>query len=158
MVRLTLAGLRDEFARLTGRKPYLIPLVGPPGELAAMNTPDAEPGYRALFGAGQEFRNETAARVLLRIGGYRPIRHARHVQCPWLVSVCLPDAVTPAAPALAAAARAPRAEVRRYDVGHFDVYVGTMFELNVADQLEFLSRHLLEGRAPGRAAVESAAA
>ena len=27
--------------------------------------------------------------------------------------------------------------------GHFDVYVGTGFERTVADQVEFLSRHLL---------------
>ena len=45
--------------------------------------------------------------------------------------------------AQAAAARAPHAEVRTYPGGHFDIYVGTTFERAVADQVEFLTRHLL---------------
>jgi pimeloyl-ACP methyl ester carboxylesterase len=150
MQRTTVAGLRDERQSLADREPYRIPIVGPPGTLAAMNSPDAEPGYRALFAPGHEFRNEVCARVCLSIGAYRPMRHARRIECPWLVAVCLPDAVTPAKPALVAAARAPLSEVRRYDVGHFDVYVGTMFELAVADQIDFLNFHLPERRASDR--------
>jgi fermentation-respiration switch protein FrsA (DUF1100 family) len=143
MLRLTVAGLRDELARLRGRPPYRIPVVGPPGTLAVMNSPDAEPGYRALFSAGDEFRNEVAARIGLRVGMYRPIRHAPRVACPWLVVVCDRDAVTPPRPALKAAARAPRGEVRRHDVEHFDIYVGETFERVVAEEVEFLERHLL---------------
>ena len=120
-----------------------------------MSSPDAEPGYRALFEPDREFRNEFAARVLLRIGAYRPLRHAAHVRCPWLLVVCMSDVVTPPTPALAAADRAPRSEVRRYDAGHFDVYVGTLFELAVAEQVEFLRRHLLDGRPAPAAAAEA---
>jgi dienelactone hydrolase len=143
IVRLTVAGLRDELARLRGRPPYMLPVVGPPGSVAAMNSPDAEPGYRALFEPGDEFRNEVAARIGLRVGLYRPIRAARRIACPWLVCVADGDAVTPPQPALKAASRAPRAEVRRYGVGHFDIYVGETFEQVVGDQLDFLERHLL---------------
>jgi len=156
-VRMTWAGLRDELRRYVGAEPYMVPLVGPPGSLAAMNQPDAEPGYRALFAPGQDFRNETAARVLLRVGMYRPLRHAHRIRCPWLVAACLPDTVTPARPALVAAHRAPMGETLRYDVGHFDVYVGTMFELTVADQLDFLRRHLVDGRRPVPVSAETAA-
>ena len=42
-----------------------------------------------------------------------------------------------------AAKRAPRSEVRRYDVEHFDIYVGETFERVVADEVAFLERHLL---------------
>jgi fermentation-respiration switch protein FrsA (DUF1100 family) len=142
-VRLAVAGLRDELARLRGRPPHMLPVVGPPGSTAAMNHPDDEPGYRALFPPDVAFRNEVAARIGLRVGLYRPIRHASRIACPWLVCVADADVVTPPQPALRAAGLAPRGEVRRYEARHFDIYVGETFERVVADQLEFLERHLL---------------
>ena len=45
--------------------------------------------------------------------------------------------------ALRAASAAPRAEVKHYPVGHFDIYFDSAFEAAVADQCEFLTRHLL---------------
>jgi fermentation-respiration switch protein FrsA (DUF1100 family) len=152
MARLTFAGLRDEVARLRGKPPYTIPIVGPPGSMATMNSPDAEPGYRALFSKGDEFVNEAAGRIGLRVGLYRPIRYAARIACPWLLLVCDRDVVTPPQPTLKAAARAPRGEVRRYDLKHFDIYVGEAFERAVADEVAFLERHLLMG-APAPAAV-----
>jgi pimeloyl-ACP methyl ester carboxylesterase len=122
----------------------MLPVVGPPGTVAAMNSPDAEPGYRALFDAGSEFRNEVAARIGLKVGLYRPIRHADRIGCPWLVCVADRDVVTPPEPALAAAKRAPRGEVRRYDAGHFDIYVGETFERVVADQVAFLKEQAID--------------
>src|SRR4051812_2910160 len=101
MGRMTVAGLRDQARRLRGKPPYMLPVVGAPGTLAAMNSPDAEPGYRALFADQSEFRNEVAARIALRIGTYRPIRWAARVECPWLVCVADADVVTPPEAALA---------------------------------------------------------
>jgi dienelactone hydrolase len=146
--RMTVAGLRDEARRVRGRDPFLVAAVGPPGSVAAMTSPDAEPGYRALFGPGQSFVNEVAARVLLRIATYRPITSAAKVRCPWLICVCANDAITPPKPAARAARKGPRAELRRYaGAAHFDVYVGELFERAVADQTEFLTRSLgLEAR------------
>ena len=140
--RLTVAGLRDEWARLRGREPYRIPIVGPPGTTGAMCTPDSLPGYSAMYGPGQEWVNEFAARLALRVAWYRPGTRAASIACPWLVQVAVDDAITPAAPAIAAAARAPWAQLRRYDGGHFDIYVGEGFERAVADQVGFLRRVL----------------
>jgi hypothetical protein len=50
--------------------------------------------------------------------------------------------VAPAETALRYAATAPRGEVKRYPVGHFDIYLGEPFEHAVRDQTEFLVRHL----------------
>jgi uncharacterized protein len=148
ILRLSYAGVRDELRRLRGRPPYMLPVVGPPGTMAAMNSPDAEPGYRALFAdPPSEFRNEVAGRIGLMVGLYRPIRHAARVACPWLVAVADRDVVTPPEPALKAASRAPRGEVRHYDARHFDIYVGDMFERVVEDQIAFLERHGLATRA-----------
>jgi dienelactone hydrolase len=151
IVRLTVAGLRDEARRLRRRPPFMLPVVGPPGTPAAMNSPDAQPGYMALFASPEAWRNEVAARIGLRVGLYRPIRHAARVRCPLLVCVADRDVVTPPGPAVAAAARAPRGELRRYDAGHFDIYVGMTFELVVADQVEFLRRHLRPAAKPAAA-------
>jgi dienelactone hydrolase len=153
IVRLTVNGLRDEARRLRGRPPHNIAIVGPPGSVAAMNSPDAEPGYRALFSGGDVFRNEVAARIGLKVGLYRPIRVAARIACPWLLCVCDRDVVTPPEPALKAAKRAPRSELRRYDAEHFDIYVGEMFERVVADQVAFLERHLLAGVQASQAAA-----
>jgi dienelactone hydrolase len=49
LLKLTAAGLRDVLRRLRGRPPLHLPIVGPPGSLAAITTPDAGRGYRALF-------------------------------------------------------------------------------------------------------------
>ena len=50
--------------------------------------------------------------------------------------------MAPAETALRYAATAPRGEVKRYPVGHFDIYLGEPFEHAVRDQTEFLVRHL----------------
>ena len=145
-LRLTLAALRDQL--LPGQ--FEIPIVGPPGSTAAITTPDAEPGCRALVPPGARFRNAVLARIALRIPTYRPGRRAARVRCPWLVVVAERDAITPPQPAVAAAARAPRAELRRHDCAHFDVYVGEVWERNVADQVEFLARTLSEAGQSGK--------
>ncbi len=140
-LRLVLAGVRDVAASLGGRPPVMVPVVGPPGSVGAMTTPDAEPGYVAI--AGSSWRNEVAARVLLRTGAYRPGLQADRLPCPILLQIADRDAIVPVKAAQDAAWRATgRAEVRTYPIGHFDIYTGAPFEQAVADQLHFLTRHL----------------
>jgi dienelactone hydrolase len=146
--RLTVAGVRDELTRVRRRPPFTIPIAGPPGRTAAMNSPDAEPGYRAILPPDTGFRNEIAARIGLQVGFYRPFRRARRIACPWLVCVADDDLVTPPQPAIKAALRAPRGELRRYRSGHFDIFRGELFERAVADQIDFLSRHGLTQATP----------
>jgi dienelactone hydrolase len=142
-LRLTAAGLRDQVGAALGRPPHMLPSVGPPGSLAVMTTADAEPGFRSIDPPGSTWRNEAAARIALRVSSYRPGRHSDRIGAPILFAIAADDAITPPAFAWAAAARARNAEVRTYPGGHFDIYVGTGFERAVADQVDFLSRHLL---------------
>lgn len=134
--------LRDEVARLRNKPPVLVPLVGPHGSAALMTSPDAEAGYRALIPPEAHFENGVAARFINRVALYRPGRSARKVQAPILFCICEADAVAPPETALRYATTAPRAEVKRYPIGHFDIYRGEPFEHAVADQTEFLVRHL----------------
>jgi uncharacterized protein len=144
LIRAAVPALRDEIARLAGTRPVLVPLIGPPGSAALMATPDAEPGYRALIPPDLDFVNGVAARFLLQVGLYRPGRAAAKVACPILFCICERDTVAPASAALRHARRAPRAEVKRYPIGHFEIYSGAPFELAVTDQTDFLERHLLQ--------------
>lgn len=134
--------LRDELARIRDKPPVLVPLVGPPGSPALMTSPDAVAGYTALIPPGAEFSNGVSARFLNRVGLYRPGRSARKVTSPILFCICDADAVAPAETAVRYARTAPRGEIKRYPIGHFDIYVGEPFERAVADQTEFLVRHL----------------
>ena len=140
VLRLTAHGLRDALLAPFGRA-HCIPIVGPPGSLAVMSSPDAEPGYMALCPPG--FRCEVAARVALAVGLYRPVRYAARARCPVLVQICERDSVAPPAAAeQAVAALGSRGEVQRYPIGHFEPYFGAPFERSVSDQLAFLRRHL----------------
>ena len=148
-------GLRDQLAAFRGRPPHMIAAAGPPGSRSVMNTPDAERGMRAITSPGSTWRNEVSARIALHVGSYRPARHAARIRCPILFCVADNDDLTAPGLVLKAANKAPRAEVKRYPIGHFDIYLGEWFERAAADQTDFLTRHLLGGAVPSPAAAES---
>jgi dienelactone hydrolase len=133
---------RDFASMVLRRPPATIPIAGPPGSLALMNAPDALPGYQALMPAGMTFRNAAAARVVPTAMAYRPGRAAKKINFPILFCVSNTDTVTPPAQTLRYARTAPRGEIKRYDAGHFDFYLGEPFEALVRDQIDFLTRHL----------------
>jgi pimeloyl-ACP methyl ester carboxylesterase len=153
LARFVVAGLRDVIATARGRAPVTLPVVGPPGSVAVMSPPDAEPGYRAI--AGPTWRNEVLARIMLSAATHRPGLLADKLPCPMLVQIADRDSVAPVKAAQDAVWRATgRAELRTYPVGHFDVYRGAPFEQSVSDQLHFLTRHLRErSREPALAPV-----
>ena len=138
-----LPSVTKDLASMIGRRtPAMIPLAGPPGSLALMNAPDALPGYEALMPPGTTLRNEVAARVAPTIMAYRPGRAAKKINFPILFCVSNTDTVTPPAQTLRYAHTAPRGEIKRYDAGHFDFYLGEPFEELVGDQVDFLTRQL----------------
>ena len=119
--------------------------VGQPNEPAFINAPGGEEGWRRVVSGGEDsrWRNRVSSRWVLG-RPYRPARHAAKLHCPWLVCVGEADRVAKPGPAIAAARRAPRGELRTYPgVDHFDVYDGPQHEAVVADQVDFLRRHLL---------------
>jgi len=142
IARATVAGLRDQLAELVGRPAHYIPAVGPPGSFAVMTTPDSQPGFEALLPADSRWENRVAARIALRVPSYRPGRSAAKVGCPALFCICDRDALAPADASVKFAQSAPHGEIKRYPIGHFDIYIGEAWERAVSDQTEFLVRHL----------------
>lgn len=137
-----LVSARAFTAALRGRH---LPAVGQPEEAAFINAPGGEEGWRGVVAAGEDsrWRNRVSSRWLLG-RPYRPARHAATLHCPWLVCVGEADRVAKPGPAIAAARRAPRGELRTYPgVDHFDIYDGPEHEAVVADEVDFLRRHLL---------------
>jgi pimeloyl-ACP methyl ester carboxylesterase len=142
--RLTAKALADIKARQSGGERVMIPAAGPPGTLAAMTSADALPGFEAIKPEGSRHQNLVAASIAVEALAWRPGAKATKIECPLLVQVASKDLDTPPGPAAKAAARAPRGELRRYDCGHFDVYLDPWFDRVVADQVTFLRSHLLE--------------
>jgi len=139
-LKMTALGLTDLARAATNRARRCIPIVGPPGSTAAITSPGAVEGYRAMFPGSDPAQDMVTASSLLELPTYRPIRDAGRIACPALLCVAANDTVTPPAPAIQTAARIPQGEIRTYPMDHFDIYVGEGFERAVADQLEFLGR------------------
>lgn len=142
--RLTAKALADIRARRGGSPRVMIPAAGPPGTLAAMTSADALPGFEAIKPEGSRHQNSVAAAIAIETLAWRPGAKAAKIECPLLVQVASKDLDTPPAPAAKAAARAPKGELKRYDCGHFDVYLDPWFDRVAEDQVGFLKRHLLE--------------
>ena len=140
-LKVTGAGIGDLLHSTVGGAPVCIPLVGPPGSLAAMATPQAVDGYPRLM-ESLEVRDDVLARIGLRIPTFRPIRYARDVRCPLLVQAGDHDDLTTAAAAEAMARRAPRGRFSSFPTGHFGLYFAPWFERAVEEQVGFLLKHV----------------
>lgn len=140
-VRLIGAALIDVARAALGGKPYCVPLVAPPGQLAAMASHDAYAGCMAIM--PPDWRNEIAARFFLEMPFYRPLRYAPEVKCPALIIACLKDSVASAHAAAKVAARmGGRARLIQLPIGHFEVYVGDAYETACREQVAFFKRTL----------------
>ena len=145
-LRIAPYAIRDQINAWLGRDPVYVPLVGRPGDLGIMTTPDALPGLERLVVdsdlAPDAYRQDVAARIGLKIGLYSPERVVSNITCPTLVQIARNDAITPCAVAERAGRRIPRATVRVYDCSHFDPYVEPAFTGIIADQLAFLRENV----------------
>jgi pimeloyl-ACP methyl ester carboxylesterase len=135
------AALVDRARALLGMSPYYVPLVAPPGGLAAMASHDAYKGMSAIVPPG--WRNEVAARLFLVLPCYRPIRAAKSVTCPTLIIACKKDSVVSTQAATATAARmGDKARLVELPIGHFDIYLGDWFERSSTVQIAFFEEAL----------------
>lgn len=139
LLRAGVAAVRDTAGAVFGRPPVMIPAAGAPGTFAAMTEPDVVPGFAAIVGPRSLWRNEVAARLMMRLPFFRPVRSANRLRMPVLFCVCDSDTTTPPSSTITAARRAPRAELRHYPYGHFAIYRDPQVK---ADQVEFLRRVL----------------
>ncbi|WP_329126223.1 alpha/beta hydrolase [Streptomyces sp. NBC_01465] len=143
LLRLFGRGVADALGSLVGRPPLLVPTSGARGDVASLTTPDAMDAQRALD-PGHRFPGwdqTVAARIVLKLGGYRPGRHASRIRCPLLVVVCDQDQSVLPGPAVQAAHNAPDAEVLHLTGRHYAPFLESHEEA-VAAEISFLEKHL----------------
>jgi uncharacterized protein len=140
LLRGAAAGVRSRVATLRGRPPVTMPVVGKPGDVAALTLEGCYEEYLSI--AGPTWVNEIDAAVGLELGRHRPGRAAGRLRCPLLVQIADFDRSAPPHAAAKAAFRG-RAEVRHYPCDHFDVWPGRdWFDAALAHQVRFLTRVL----------------
>lgn len=146
--RLIIAGVRDQIRAWTGREPYRVAAVGRPGDFAMMTSPGAYEQVERMGDMREELlaENDVAARIALRVPFYSPGRYAADIDIPVLVQLAARDDVTPIDKAQAVARRIRKGEVHTYDCAHFEPYLDPYFDTIIADQINFLDRHVGEGR------------
>ena len=142
LIRATPHGIRDLCRVFTFRPPHYVKIIGKPDEFALMNTPECYDGYLALIPENTKWENGCPARILLKFAAYRPIAHAKRVQCPALVMMGEYDSLIDAADVEKTANKMPNAQLVKYPIGHFDIYKGNAFENAIQKQTEFLLTHL----------------
>ena len=141
VLKLSAYGIADAARGLLGLGRVRMPVVGAPGSTAALVTPDSEPGYLRI--AGKEWRNEITCDWAVGLALYRPGLNTASLPCPTLFCICTNDVVVPPKAMEDAAARsAGKVEVKRYPIGHFDIYVDGGFRQASHDQVEFFTRVL----------------
>lgn len=140
MARSTAVGIGSAIAGRLGRPPTMMPVVGRPGDKAALTSAGFYDAYHSI--AGPSWRNEVDATVGLELGSFRADKAAERIDAPVLMQIADFDQGAPPHAAAKAGFKA-RAEVRHYPCDHFDVFEGRdWFEPAVAHQLSFLWRHL----------------
>lgn len=141
-VRLGPAILEDAARRMLRRGERYVPIVGPPGSLAAVDVPGAEQGWLSTVDAGGFFDNRVTAASTLEIATTSAKRVVRRISAPLLVCVSQRESLMNPRHAEDVARRAPHGEARVYDGGHFDIYQPPLLQELLADQTAFLQRHL----------------
>jgi pimeloyl-ACP methyl ester carboxylesterase len=142
IVKMAASMLMDKIQTAVTGNPLYIPVVGPPGSAAILNTPECEPGYLALIPGDRTFNNRIPVSSLGLMMKYDPLGPAEKVQCPALVVAGRDDSLIPVSQAELMASKLPKGEFEVLDCNHFAPYRGEWFEKNVDLQINFLKRVL----------------
>jgi cephalosporin-C deacetylase-like acetyl esterase len=139
ILRLFVHGQRDKGRGRFGLSEHTIPIVGKPGTIAMLNAPGAYEGYSSLVPEGSLFQNKVCIRVMLIPPGVDPIKSSLDVRCPVLFCVCEHDnLVAPDSHVRVVENLGDKATVKKYPIGHFDIYKGEHFEKAFRDQVGFV--------------------
>lgn len=132
------AALLDVSLYALTRKSFNVPVVGRPGEFAAMNTPESYDGYMDIVSEDSDWQNRMPGRFFLSIGLFSPLRRAAKVSCPALIVAGKEDSLSPVAAVRRTAERMPQGRFVEMDCNHFQPYIGEHFEENIRHQIRFL--------------------
>ncbi|MGB0094507.1 MAG: hypothetical protein WBP81_18495 [Solirubrobacteraceae bacterium] len=92
--------------------------------------------------SGRDWRNEVNTSWLLTGRHWRPVREATNIRAPILLQLGERDGAAPLAAIEQTATRAPHAELKRYDLDHFECFSPEHIDWLASDHVDFLRRHL----------------
>jgi uncharacterized protein len=140
LIRLMPAIARDALYDATGRDPYMISGLGPPGAAAAVTTRVSD-NYASLVAGAPSWPNRINAGAMLQIYRFRPAALAQQIRCPLLVVLSYRDHVAPADAAMRAAHGLPYLELALFPALHFELYSGETFERAMSTEISFFEHH-----------------
>ncbi len=132
----------DMLKRLIGLGGFKLDLMGRPGTRAIMTGDDGSGFIEAAMKLAPGTDTSVAAASVLSIARYFPALKAHQIACPLLMLIANRDGTTPANAALAVAQNIRNITVKRYECGHFEVYLDPVFQQAVDAQVAFLKDHL----------------
>ncbi|CAL8463633.1 g3167 [Coccomyxa elongata] len=144
-VRLFLAGLHDRARDLVGLPPAYLKVAGPPGSNSFMELNDAD--MQLYLAKHPEhymggWQNRVLARLANEMSRYNPIHYVPKIKAPVLLVATMKDTLCPIAVAHRAAELNSNIQLLEKDVGHFDVYLGDLFDEVSVAQARFLVEKL----------------
>jgi pimeloyl-ACP methyl ester carboxylesterase len=128
--------------RLIGRSDR-VAVTAEPGGRALMALPGEARGFASLVAPDSPWRNEVLATPLAVEFMRRPITRARKVHCPTLIQIGERDISATRGPIEKFARRAPLAELRRYDLDHWQPFDDANAADVAGDQVDWLLRKVV---------------
>ncbi|MGJ8685975.1 MAG: alpha/beta hydrolase [Spongiibacteraceae bacterium] len=138
LAALTAHGVYDAVRGALGLAPHYVLAISEPEQFSLMNAPGECEGYLKLLPGGLKFDDRVAARFVLSIGLYSPVRALRKLKIPVLMQVALRDLTTPPEPGIKEGPNCSNVRLKKYETGHFQPYVEPVFTSIVAEQIAFL--------------------
>lgn len=135
----------DTIRAVLGRGRRYVPIVGPPGSLAAVTMAGAQEGWNSTVDPGGTFDNRITASSVVEIAVSTAKRAARNITAPLLVCVSRRENLMDPRHAEEVARRARRGTARHYDGDHFQISHPPLLDRLLADQTAFLREHLRVG-------------
>jgi fermentation-respiration switch protein FrsA (DUF1100 family) len=121
-----------------------VPVTAKLPTMASMNLPGEADGFAALVSPASPWRNEVRAAGFSAVFPlYRPVKHGRELRCPILIQLASRDTTVSLSAARKLAQEAPGADLKTYDLNHWEPFDPQNVMRIVADQSSWLQRNVL---------------
>ncbi|BCG25238.1 alpha/beta hydrolase [Pseudomonas tohonis] len=120
-------------------RPIYIPVVSEPGAFSSMDRDDANTALQlAERSLRRKYDNRVAARSLITMGPYRPLKRLKEIQIPTLLLGATEDTVAPFVEPAISKVKNPYITVEKIKANHFQPYFEPFFSEVISRELEFL--------------------
>lgn len=120
-------------------RPFYIPVVGEPGAFSSMDRDDANKALQLAEGSiGRKYDNRVAARSLMTMGPYRPLKRLKDIKVPALLLGATDDTVAPFTESAIRRVNNCHLRVAIVKANHFEPYFEPVFSEVISHELDFL--------------------